>query len=115
MPRGGKRPGAGRKLGSVSKLSRQAAEAEFGKGMTPLEFLTSVMRDPEQPLGIRIEAAKAAAPYVHPRINAVAISAENDKVFDAPQFSNLEIARRLAFALRAAQEELKDQNSHHPN
>ena len=71
MPRGGKRPGAGRKLGSVSKLSREAAQAEFDKGITPLEFFTSVMRDPDQPLATRLDAAKAAAAYMHPRLARV--------------------------------------------
>jgi hypothetical protein len=110
MPRGGKRPGAGRKLGSVSKLSREAAQAEFDKGMTPLEFFTSVMRDPEQPLSIRLDAAKAAAPYMHSRLAAVEIAGKPEKPQNEPEPTTLEIARRLAFILAAAREELKEQN-----
>ena len=33
--------------------------------ITPLEFLLSVMSNPKNKLGIRMEAAKAAAPFVH--------------------------------------------------
>jgi hypothetical protein len=111
MPRGGKRPGAGRKLGSVSKLSREAAKAEFDKGMTPLEFFTSVMRDPDQPLATRLEAAKAAAPYMHSRLATVEIAGKPEKPQNEPEPSTLEIARRLAFILATAREELKEQNS----
>ena len=35
---------------------------------TPLAFLLSVMRDPKQPDDVRLQAAIAAAPYVHPRL-----------------------------------------------
>jgi hypothetical protein len=111
MARGGKRPGAGRKLGSVSKLSRQAAEAEFNKGMTPLEFFTSVMRDPEQPIGMRLDAAKAAAPYMHPRLTGVEVSDKNENLVNEAPLSTLEAARRLAFLLASAKEELKNKNS----
>lgn len=34
-------------------------------GLTPLEFLLSVVRDPECHMDYRIDAAKAASPYVH--------------------------------------------------
>jgi len=36
----------------------------------PLEFMLSVMRDKSQPIWRRIEAAKAAAPYRHIRIDS---------------------------------------------
>ena len=35
---------------------------------TPLAFLLSVMRAPKQPDDVRLQAAIAAAPYVHPRL-----------------------------------------------
>jgi hypothetical protein len=35
----------------------------------PLEFMLSVMRDKSQPIWRRIDAAKAAAPYRHIRID----------------------------------------------
>ena len=36
-------------------------------GETPRGFAISLMRDEEQPLNVRLEAARIAAPYVHPR------------------------------------------------
>jgi hypothetical protein len=38
---------------------------------TPLDYLLSLMRDVEAPVEQRLEAAKAAAPYVHPRLSAI--------------------------------------------
>jgi hypothetical protein len=82
MARGGARPGAGRKKGSGNVKSREIAERALAEGITPLEFMLQIMRDEacpddvpaEQKLAFhvkRFEAAKAAAPYVHPRLNAV--------------------------------------------
>lgn len=72
--RGGRRSGAGRKKGSVSKLTevRQDMIARAtAKGITPLEFMLEVLRDPTQDFAARFDAAKSAAPYVHPRLAAV--------------------------------------------
>jgi len=71
VPAGGSRRGAGRKPGSVSKKTREIAEAAIKEGVTPLEFLLSVMRDEDEVREKRVDAAKAAAPYIHPRLNAV--------------------------------------------
>jgi hypothetical protein len=43
-------------------------------GITPVEYLLEIVRDENQDQAVRIDAAKAAAPYCHPRINAVAIT-----------------------------------------
>ena len=40
--------------------------------MSPLDYLLSILRDEEQPQSARVEAAKAAAPYLHPRLAQVA-------------------------------------------
>lgn len=71
MPRGGPRPGAGRKPGARDKLARETAERVASEGTTPLDFLLSIMRDADEEKDKRIEAAKAAAPYVHPRLSNV--------------------------------------------
>jgi hypothetical protein len=41
---------------------------------TPLEYLVSVYTDEDNPLNVRLDAAKAAAPYVHPRLSSVEVS-----------------------------------------
>lgn len=70
---GGKREGAGRKQGSVNRLSQEAIEAATKTGELPHEFLLRVSRgetiDGENPaFDKRIDAAKAAAPYFAPRL-----------------------------------------------
>ena len=69
--RGGKRPRAGRKRGSRNKASAAREIAVAASGLTPLAYMLSIMRDETQPLTVRIEMAKAAAPYVHPRFAAI--------------------------------------------
>lgn len=78
MARGGARPGAGRKPGSRDKLAREQAERVAAEGITPLDFLLTVMRDECEERAKRIDAAKAAAPYVHPRLNSVDASITGD-------------------------------------
>lgn len=92
MPRGGSRPGAGRKPNLKAAVKPAAAElpktdAEgyksdpawpFGQerppeppaapdlsSLTPLDYLLSVMRDTGVEEKTRIQAAQLAAPYVH--------------------------------------------------
>jgi hypothetical protein len=67
MAHGGKRPGAGRKPGSATQRTREIADA-IADGLTPLEFLTNIYRDEREEMGRRIDAAKAAAPYVHAKL-----------------------------------------------
>jgi hypothetical protein len=78
MPRGGKRPGAGRKPGSKTKKMMDIAMAAAAAGETPLEYLLRVMRDPTVDEDRRMDEAKSAAPYVHARLNAVAVNGEID-------------------------------------
>ena len=72
MPRGGPRPNSGRPKGSHKKASVAQVEAVVQQaGMTPLEYLTSIFADPNQDEKLRIDAAKAAAPYVHAKLSNV--------------------------------------------
>jgi hypothetical protein len=47
-----------------------------------LAFLMLVYRDPRQPAGLRLEAAKAALPYEKPRIASIAAKGENDDLYN---------------------------------
>lgn len=76
MPRGGKRPGAGRKKGGGSKKTaarRAIIEQAVDEGITPLEVLLALMRHHYAQKEYREAAAIArdAAPYVHSRKAAV--------------------------------------------
>jgi methanogenic corrinoid protein MtbC1 len=82
--KGGKREGAGRKPGSLTKKNRAIAEKALQEGITPLEAMLEAMRfhlalahdETDQKakaahLSLAAEHAKGAAPYMHPRLNAI--------------------------------------------
>jgi hypothetical protein len=71
MPRGGLRPNAGRKKGSLNAKTQKVAERCFEEGITPLEYMLNVMRDPTQEFDTRMDAAKSCAPYMHPKLASV--------------------------------------------
>ena len=77
MPRGGKRENAGSKPGVPNKKTQEQLEAVKEGGMTPLEYLLEVMRDTGREAPIRIDAAKAAAPYVHAKLSSVEMSGKD--------------------------------------
>lgn len=66
MAKGGYRPGAGRPRGSKTVAGTEdiAAEARAA-GMTPLEYMLSVMNDRKADKARRDRMAIAAAPFVH--------------------------------------------------
>ena len=70
----------GRKKGMPNKATARREAAIGASGETPLEYLLAVMRDPNRDGHARFEAAKAAAPYVHPRL-ASAAAAQRDPDF----------------------------------
>ena len=62
----GKKTG-GRKKGSVARRVRAINEIIANGEKTPLELLLQTMRDEKRDIALRIDCAKAAAPYVHSR------------------------------------------------
>jgi hypothetical protein len=83
--RGGKRNGAGRPSGAVNKttaIGKEAILKAAEEGITPLEFLLSTMRNEGEEFGTRLDAAKAAAPYMHPRLSTI----EHGNNPDSPLF-----------------------------
>jgi len=67
---------AGRPKGSYSKASKaQVAQVTADGKLSPLEYLASIYQDCDQPQRDRIEAAKAAAPYVHSRLSTTEVKA----------------------------------------
>jgi hypothetical protein len=86
VPRGGKRPGAGRKKGTKNKRRRTVVEAHAEVAMlaaakpdtvTPLSHMMAVLNDPGSPPSRKDAAAVAAAPYMHPKLNLSATSELN--------------------------------------
>ena len=70
MPRGGARPGAGRKPGGRNLITREAI-AKAHDGLSPLDYLLQVMRDENGDEARRLDAAKAAVPYCNARLQPV--------------------------------------------
>lgn len=68
---GGARPGAGRPKGKPNRTNAEREAAIKASGLTPLDYLLSVLRDEAKAPEMRVDAAKAAAPYVHPRLASV--------------------------------------------
>jgi hypothetical protein len=67
----GSKPGeyrGGRKKGTRNHASIKRQEQVYATGLAPLDFMLEVMRNEDNPRDVRLEAAKAAAPYVHPKL-----------------------------------------------
>ena len=75
--KGGKRPGAGRKKGEPNKRTAAVLKAVEESGLTPLQYLLQVMRDPTNEPRERTAAAVAAAPYVHSKLASVEVSGKD--------------------------------------
>lgn len=71
MARGGKREGAGRPAGALTKRTREVAEKAADEGLTPLDYMLDVLRDADADPKDRMWAAEKAAPYVHAKLASV--------------------------------------------
>lgn len=70
----GSKPGerrGGRKAGTPNKATAAKAAEVAASGLTPLDYMLSIMRDEENPKDMRLDAANKAAPFVHPKLAAV--------------------------------------------
>jgi hypothetical protein len=77
--RGGARPGAGRKPGSVTQKTRTIAEAAMTSGITPLEVMLIDMRTKfaQGDVAGAADRARDCAPYMHPRLQSVEQTGKN--------------------------------------
>jgi hypothetical protein len=74
--KGGVRPGSGRKPGSPNKKTAQLQSEVEASGITPLDYLLSVMRAPESEPRERLAAAVSAAPYIHAKLSSVNVTGD---------------------------------------
>jgi hypothetical protein len=74
--RGGARQGAGRKKGALTKKTQEITAAALKDGVTPLDYLLGILRNPMKEEKDRFAAAVAAAPYVHPKLASIEHSGE---------------------------------------
>ena len=65
---GGRQKGSKNKRQSALNQAAEVAAQATLNGLTPLDFMLSIIRDPGLDLRFRAETAKAAAPYMHPKL-----------------------------------------------
>jgi hypothetical protein len=78
MAGGGSRPGAGRPKGRKNNATikreeamKAAADRLGGQFEDGLAFLVAVYNDETMPLDVRVDCAKAAAPFQRPKLSSV--------------------------------------------
>jgi hypothetical protein len=86
---------AGRPPGARNKTPANRRLAARITGTTPLEFLLDIMKDAEQDQSVRIDAAKAAAPYCHARLQSVTVE-EKPYEGDPNSITNAQLAGIIA-------------------
>ncbi len=72
MPQGGPRPNSGRPKGSLNRKSVELLAGAANAGVTPVEYMLSVLRDESAPEERKCWAAEKAAPYIHPKPQPIA-------------------------------------------
>jgi len=77
---GGAREGSGRKPGQRNAKTVEQVERIEASGLTPLDYMLSIMRDIAVDDARRLDAAKSAAPYVHARLSSVEAKVEGELV-----------------------------------
>lgn len=100
IKKGGKREGAGRKVGVPNKITLErelraanGVESAMKSGVLPLDVMLHRMRGTQPVTDNEFAAAVAAAPYIHPRLSAVAQTAMSDLDKFTDQELRDEIAR----------------------
>ena len=73
MARGGARPNAGRKPGTLNRFNRELLDRAIEGGQLPLDYMLEIMRDQSLDTRLRMDAAKTAAPYVHQKLSAISV------------------------------------------
>ena len=73
----GKRVKTGGRVKGVPNNATIARQNEIAaSGLTPLEYMISVMRDENNAQDVRVDAARSAAPYIHPKLAQTTLTAD---------------------------------------
>jgi len=97
MPTG--RKTGGRKKGVPNKVTLKREAEVRASGLAPLDHMLAVMRDETAEPARRDEMAKAAAPYVHPKLASVEHTGAGKGPIQVEDRSPRDLARRIALAL----------------
>jgi hypothetical protein len=91
------------RLAATGKSKRRPSAASARASLDPVAFMLSVMRDPDQALGVRCAMAKAAAPFLRARLASTTVTGEGDGPLQVESaIDEAELARRIAFLLAKA-------------
>ena len=63
----------GRQKGTPNKRTAELREQVAKSGLTPLDHMLKIMWDPKAEPALRMDAAKAAAPYCHSKLSTVEV------------------------------------------
>jgi hypothetical protein len=79
--------------------------------ITPLRHFLEILNDRKQSPALRFAAAKAAAPYMHPRLASIAVRAEPQHGYDLSELDDqeLDIFGRILMKQRPDREDLEEQ------
>jgi hypothetical protein len=76
--RGQPRPSnAGRRAGTPNRASSDFRDKVLRSGLSPVDFLCQTFRDPEQPMHLRVDAAKSIIPYIYLKLSNVDINSRD--------------------------------------
>ncbi len=103
-PKGSPKLG-GRKKGVPNKVTLERERSISQSGLTPLEYMLSIMRNEGNTTEARFEAAKAAAPYVHPKLAAVEFKGDPEAPIEHRVTIDAFTSRIARLAARAAEDE----------
>lgn len=83
----GKKTGGGSRKGRPNKATARREAIISAAGASPLDYLLSIMRNEGIDRRERMDAAKAAAPYVHPRLAQITGNVDSTVTIKHVQFS----------------------------
>ena len=86
----------GRHKGTPNLTTKAKAAKIAESGLVPLDYMLAVLRNKKAPAAERMDAAKAAAPYVHSKLAAVTHSGSLG-TYDAAKLANLSLEELTAF------------------
>jgi hypothetical protein len=94
---------AGEKSDSVTETAGIERGADnTSLAISPLDYMLSVMRDPEVEPARRDEMAKLALPYMHPKAALMDEPGKGAGTAEAMDISDTDVARRIGFILARA-------------
>lgn len=67
----GTKTGGGSRKGRPNRKTAERRQAIEDGGLMPLDLMLQTLRDETKDLATRLDAAKSAAQYVHPRLSTV--------------------------------------------